>query len=67
MWSIINNIYNLSDINECSSNPCENNATCVDQVTGYTCTCQAGYTRNHCDIGICLYIWKMKTEELNIS
>ncbi|XP_072021296.1 echinoidin-like [Amphiura filiformis] len=40
-------------INECSSTPCVNGATCTDQVGGvYTCSCVAGYTGIHCETDI---------------
>jgi hypothetical protein len=29
--------------NECDSNPCYNNATCLDDINGYTCLCLPGY------------------------
>ena len=32
------------EIIECASNPCQNGATCVDLVNGYTCNCVAGFT-----------------------
>lgn len=41
----------LADINECSSNPCLNGATCVDAVDGYECDCRSGYEGTHCQIG----------------
>ena len=41
----------LVDINECSSNPCMNGATCTDAVNAYTCGCVAGYTGSHCETG----------------
>ena len=41
----------VSDIDECASNPCVNDATCVDNVNGYTCNCAAGYTGTHCEQG----------------
>ena len=37
------------DINDCSSNPCENNGLCTDDVNRYTCTCPAGYTGTDCE------------------
>lgn len=41
------------DINECSSNPCQNGAQCVDRVNGYTCTCASGWTGTLCNVGMC--------------
>ena len=41
----------LVDINECSSSPCLNGATCTDAVNSYTCACVAGYTGTHCETG----------------
>lgn len=40
------------DFNECESNPCLNNATCVDGTNGYICYCAAGYMGTHCEIDI---------------
>ena len=37
------------DINECSSNPCKNGATCTDATNQYTCQCVAGYTGAKCE------------------
>lgn len=31
-------------INECASNPCRNDGTCIDKVNGYACQCQDGVT-----------------------
>ena len=41
----------FSDIDDCESDPCENNATCTDGVNNYTCTCMAGYEGYNCSIG----------------
>ncbi|WAR04417.1 AGRG2-like protein, partial [Mya arenaria] len=40
------------DIDECSSAPCQNEATCVDNVNKYTCTCKAGYHGVNCEIAL---------------
>ena len=41
-------LFFVTDIDECSSNPCLNGGTCTDQVNGYVCSCQAGYTGSQC-------------------
>ena len=37
---------------ECESNPCEHNSTCIDLGAEYECNCTAGYEGVICDIGI---------------
>ena len=37
------------DIVECSSDPCQNGGTCVDQINAFTCICMSGYTGNVCE------------------
>ena len=39
----------FSDIDECASHPCQNGGTCVDEVNGYTCNCDPGWTGLHCE------------------
>ena len=38
----------LSDIDDCTPNPCLYGGTCVDGVDSYTCTCIAGYNGINC-------------------
>lgn len=42
---------NFSDIDECASNPCQNNGTCNDLINQYNCTCVAGYSGYQCQTG----------------
>ena len=42
----------IVDIDECASDPCQNDATCVDSVNAYSCNCKDGYTGTLCQIGI---------------
>ena len=39
------------DIDECESNPCENDGTCIDMEGEYECECESGYTGTHCETG----------------
>ena len=43
--------YFVSDVDECSSNPCENGGTCIDGINEYSCQCVAGYTGLNCETG----------------
>lgn len=36
------------NINECASNPCLNQGTCFDDISGYTCHCVLPYTGESC-------------------
>ena len=40
------------EVDECESNPCENNATCIDGFNNFTCACQEGFTGRLCQIDI---------------
>ena len=56
LWNIDHNydevIYSIADIDECGSNPCHNNASCVNEVAQYACECLPGYTGTDCEIGM---------------
>ena len=39
------------DTDECSSNPCQNGATCNGFVNEFNCTCAAGYEGTLCETG----------------
>ncbi|XP_019639757.1 PREDICTED: fibropellin-1-like [Branchiostoma belcheri] len=48
-----NNMYALcADWDECSSAPCQNQATCQDQINGFTCQCAPGYAGTLCETDI---------------
>ena len=40
-----------AEINECSSNPCRNSATCIDHINEFVCECSAGFTGESCEQG----------------
>ena len=44
------------EINECSSSPCQNGGSCIDQVNSHTCICPAGYNGTNCETGMYLQI-----------
>ncbi len=41
----------FTETDECASNPCQNDATCMDFSNGYYCPCVAGYEGANCEIG----------------
>ena len=46
---MISFVFQLIDIDECSSNPCANDGMCTDAVNMYTCSCAAGYNGDNCE------------------
>jgi hypothetical protein len=39
----------MTEINECLSNPCQNNATCIDQIGRYACACPKSFAGHQCE------------------
>lgn len=48
---VMNKYIYFSETNECNSNPCQNGASCIDEVNRYTCSCASGYMGTHCETG----------------
>ena len=45
-----------SDIDDCTPNPCKNNATCTDGLASYSCNCPKGFTGINCEISKTIYL-----------
>ena len=41
----------FTDIDECSSQPCQNNGTCINEINRYKCNCPNGFTGTQCKQG----------------
>eukprot|EP00058_Branchiostoma_floridae_P019117 XP_002604606.1 hypothetical protein BRAFLDRAFT_92840 [Branchiostoma floridae] len=41
-----------TDIDECTSNPCQHSSTCQDGIDMFTCHCAPGYTGTNCETDI---------------
>ena len=39
-------MFNFSDINECSPDPCGNHGDCEGGIRSYTCKCEKGYLKD---------------------
>ena len=44
-------IFLRADVDECASQPCQNNSTCIDLVNDYSCTCSFGFSGRDCSVG----------------
>lgn len=36
------------EIDECESNPCQNDGKCIDRIGGFDCVCKTGFSGDHC-------------------
>ena len=55
MFTISFTLFSLvfdKETDECNSNPCQNDGTCIDLLASYRCDCVPGYTGVHCERGI---------------
>lgn len=40
----------ITDIDECNSDPCLHNGTCIDIINGYSCQCKNDSRGDNCEI-----------------
>lgn len=45
-----------SVIDDCASEPCQNEGVCIDLVNSYMCTCQEGWEGKDCDLSKSLFM-----------
>ena len=43
------------DINECLSNPCQNEGSCEDQINKYICRCPSTWEGSSCEKGMYIF------------
>jgi len=43
-------IIHITDIDECNSDPCLHNGTCIDLINGYSCRCKNDSRGDNCEI-----------------
>ena len=55
--------YSPTDIDDCSSGPCENGGTCIDLFNDFNCTCPLGFTGRNCSNSKC----SLTVRKLNLS
>lgn len=49
--------FNSIDIDECVSNACKNDGSCVDGINEYTCNCRVGFMGEQCETGELIKMW----------
>ena len=57
------------ETDECSSNPCLNNATCVDYIAEYYCVCGSGWEGDSLfpSVSICHLVLTFISEKISMS
>lgn len=50
----------LLDVNECTTDPCKNQGTCINSIGSYVCSCPAGWKGHICDEGSCRTVYRIK-------
>ena len=40
------------DVDECASSPCNNGATCNNEIGSFSCSCPQGYTGATCSVSL---------------
>ena len=53
MYPLTFDIFLMTGVNECASNPCQNGGFCEDGDRGYTCSCADGFLGANCQAGMC--------------
>ena len=61
--SVLKSSFAPTDIDECASDPCQNNGTCSDYDLGYNCSCEAGFTGGHCETGESIEQFTLKKQQ----
>ncbi|XP_033104226.1 low-density lipoprotein receptor-related protein 4-like isoform X2 [Anneissia japonica] len=67
IFSHARSLYIFTRINFCISDPCQNGATCVNEVAGYECVCKLGYTGKYCERGDFILIGDTANSAILIS
>jgi len=69
MGKVLHVMLIFPDIDECSSNPCAHNGTCIDGVNSFMCSCVDRYTGHDCDTGTKLNVFciRLYTNFLSIG